>query len=54
MAWYSRIGVMGYRLGFLHVIGFWDRLLARPIGGDDNRQLWEVIGHGAVLLWRVL
>jgi len=34
MAWYSGIGVVGYGLGLLHVIGFWDRLLAGPVDGD--------------------
>jgi len=34
MAWYNGIGVVGYRLGLLHVIGFWDRVLAGPVNGD--------------------
>jgi len=34
MAWYNGIGVMGYRLGFFHVIGFWDQLLAGPVDRD--------------------
>jgi len=34
MAWYSGIGIMGYRLGLLHVIGFWDQLLVGPVDGD--------------------
>jgi len=34
MAWYSGVGVMGHRLGLLHMIGFWDRLLAGPVYRD--------------------
>jgi len=34
MAWYSGIGVTGYRLGLWHVIRFWDRLLAGPVDRD--------------------
>jgi len=34
MAWYSGMDVVGYRLGLLHVIGFWDRILAGPVNGN--------------------
>jgi len=34
MAWFNGIGVTGYWLGLLHVIGFWDRLLDGPVDGD--------------------
>jgi len=34
MAWYSGVGIVGCRLRLLHMIGFWDRLLAGPVDRD--------------------